>query len=194
MEQGQNQNVVNELGTHVSSLLKAKTHLRELQHQCRETRDLISFEEEKIEVLMQKLAIKQCQAGSTKIVITESKRTPVANLKTILPVIQRVFNASTQQMQVLLEEVSNFKKANAFVTTKLSCRQSKLASASSTPKPKPLPARKLAPFAGGGAGSTSGSAGSNINASGNSNRVITPAEIHESSPLSSVMDFISSAY
>jgi hypothetical protein len=145
----QNSNYVNELASHVSSMLKAKNQLQKIQEQGKQIREFIKGEESKIGILMDTLKIKQCEAGSVKLSLTETKRAPTATFKYVIPIIQDFFNASPEQMDEFMQQVSRHREEGTQYIARLSCRQNKKKAAQSgaaavaTPKKQPLPAPVL---------------------------------------------------
>jgi hypothetical protein len=114
---------VKRLSTQVSRFLKLKHELKTYQEESKRLRAAMKMEEQNIRTSMDQLDITECMGNDVLIKVTPFRRQPVASLKNILPLIQRVFDASPERMQVFEEEVKEFRANNASTGTRVQCRE-----------------------------------------------------------------------
>lgn len=133
-----NKQLVDQLASHVGRLVSIKNDLQLLQLQAKELRQSLQKEEEDIALVMNELSIGECNTSDVTVKLASCKKQPTASFKNILPLIERVFNASPTDMANFMEEVKSFKQSNACEVKKVVCKTKKDCTA--TPKQKlPLP-------------------------------------------------------
>jgi hypothetical protein len=113
---------VKQLSITVSRFLKLKDDLKKHQQAGRKMREDIKEEEASLFELMKTSGYTECVANDTTIKISSYKRQPTVSLKTMLPLVQRVFDASPEHMQMLEDEVKEFRSTNASEVNRVQCR------------------------------------------------------------------------
>jgi len=122
MKSDNKSDIVKQLSHTVARFLKLKDDLKEQQKTAKTLREDIKKEEASLFDLMTKSGYTECVANDTTVKISSYKRQPTVSLKAMLPLVQRVFDASPERMQVLEEEVKEFRLMNASHVDRVSCR------------------------------------------------------------------------
>lgn len=117
------QDLANKLSNHLTQMHEAKLHLQRLVVECKHWRAIAKQEEDVITKIMLGSKIGEYSTEQVSLRILDCKRQPTASLKLILPLIQKVFGASDQQMKRLLLEIQTYKTTNTKHTRRLVCKQ-----------------------------------------------------------------------
>ena len=132
--------IVKQLSLTVARFLKLKDDLKEQQKTAKTLREDIKKEEASLFELMTKSGYTECIANDTTVKISSYKRQPTVSLKTMLPLVQRVFDASPERMQELEEELKEYRLMNASQVDRVYCRTKRPRAPRVAPPPKPVAA------------------------------------------------------
>lgn len=119
------QQSIDQLANQVSGLIKTKKEIQIHASKLRNLRQQMRQQETSIQNLMTKLDVSECVSNDVCVQISYSKKHPSASFKNVLPLIQRFFRATPEQMNNFLQEIKVFKQSNSNEITKLVYRSHK---------------------------------------------------------------------
>ena len=114
--------IVDQLTMRVAKLVKLKGDITQHQINGKILRQRLKAEEESVAVLMNKLSIGECNTNDVCVKLSTCTKHPTASFKNILPLIEKVFNATPEDMLTFLEAVKSFKQTNVCELTKVVCK------------------------------------------------------------------------